>query len=207
MGFSSGARGKELNCQRRRLREETWIPGSGRSPGGAQGNPLQSSCLENPMDRGAWRAVVHRVQSVWHSWRTWHPHTRVRLGPDLTTMTERLTFHFPIYSCFLLFWSVIAWQHCVSSHCTAQWISYVYRSPHPQESPSPRPTQLITEPELSPLCCSAGPTSCLFHTQCTYVSVLLTLNYLSKWPISKYSHILRHQSLELQCRNLGRYTS
>ena len=37
------------------------IPGLGRSPGGGRGNPLQSSCLENPMDRGAWRATVHRV--------------------------------------------------------------------------------------------------------------------------------------------------
>ena len=37
------------------------IPGSRRSPGGGQGNPLQYSCLENPMDRGAWQAVVHRV--------------------------------------------------------------------------------------------------------------------------------------------------
>ena len=37
------------------------IPGSGRSPGGGPGNPLQYSCLENPMDRGAWWATVHRV--------------------------------------------------------------------------------------------------------------------------------------------------
>jgi len=37
------------------------IPGSGRSPGGGCGNPLQYSCLENPMDRGAWWAMVHRV--------------------------------------------------------------------------------------------------------------------------------------------------
>ena len=35
------------------------IPALGRSPGGGNGNPLQHSCLENPMDRGAWRAVVH----------------------------------------------------------------------------------------------------------------------------------------------------
>ena len=34
---------------------------SGRSPGGGNGNPLQYSCLENPMDRGAWQAIVHRV--------------------------------------------------------------------------------------------------------------------------------------------------
>jgi len=37
------------------------IPGSGRSPGGGHGNPLQFSCLENPMDRGAWWATVHEV--------------------------------------------------------------------------------------------------------------------------------------------------
>ena len=37
------------------------IPGSGRFPGGGRGNPLQYSCLENPKDRGAWRATVHEV--------------------------------------------------------------------------------------------------------------------------------------------------
>ena len=37
------------------------IPGSGRSPGGGDGNPLQYSCLENPMDRGAWWATVRRI--------------------------------------------------------------------------------------------------------------------------------------------------
>ena len=37
------------------------IPGSGRSPGEGKGNPLQYSCLENPMNRGTWRAVVQRL--------------------------------------------------------------------------------------------------------------------------------------------------
>ena len=37
------------------------IPGSGRSPGEGNGNPLQYSCLGNPMDRGAWRTTVHEV--------------------------------------------------------------------------------------------------------------------------------------------------
>ena len=40
------------------IRDAGLIPGLGRSPGGEHGNPLQCSCLENPMDRGAWRAVV-----------------------------------------------------------------------------------------------------------------------------------------------------
>ena len=43
------------------LRDAGSIPGSGRSPAGWHGNPLQYSCLENPMDRGAWRATVHGV--------------------------------------------------------------------------------------------------------------------------------------------------
>ena len=38
---------------------------SGRSPGEGNGNPLQHSCLENPMDRGAWRATVHGIAKSW----------------------------------------------------------------------------------------------------------------------------------------------
>ncbi|CAI9166218.1 unnamed protein product [Rangifer tarandus platyrhynchus] len=43
------------------VRDTGSISGSGRSPGGGHGNPLQCSCLEHPTDRGAWQAVVHRV--------------------------------------------------------------------------------------------------------------------------------------------------
>ena len=43
------------------IKDEGLIPGSGRSPGGGHGNLLQYSCLENPVDRGAWRATLHRV--------------------------------------------------------------------------------------------------------------------------------------------------
>ena len=48
--------------------DEGLIPGSGRSPGGWHGNPLQYSCLENLMDSGAWRATVHRLQRVGYDW-------------------------------------------------------------------------------------------------------------------------------------------
>ena len=41
------------------------IPGSGRSSGEGNGNPLQHSCLENPMDRGAWWAILHGVSKSW----------------------------------------------------------------------------------------------------------------------------------------------
>ena len=49
------------------IRDTSSIPGSGRSPVGGHGNPLQYSCLENPMDRGPWWATVHRVQKVGHN--------------------------------------------------------------------------------------------------------------------------------------------
>ena len=43
------------------IRDGTLIPGSGRSPGGGRGNPLQYSCLENSMDRGPWWSTVHGI--------------------------------------------------------------------------------------------------------------------------------------------------
>ena len=50
------------------IRDPHSIPGSGRSPGGGHGNPLQYSCLENSMDRGVWQAMVHGSQRVRHNW-------------------------------------------------------------------------------------------------------------------------------------------
>ena len=47
------------------IRDESLIPGSGRSLGGGPGNPLPYSCLENPMNRGAWQATVHGVAQSW----------------------------------------------------------------------------------------------------------------------------------------------
>ena len=46
------------------------LPGSGRSPGGRNGNPLQYSCLENPMDRGGWQAIAHgdATEHVYTMW-------------------------------------------------------------------------------------------------------------------------------------------
>ena len=51
-GFSRWLGGTESTCN---AKDSSLIPGLGRSPGGGQGNPLQHSCLENPMDRGAWQ--------------------------------------------------------------------------------------------------------------------------------------------------------
>ena len=61
-GFPGGSMGKESTCNAGDLGS---IPGSGRSPGGGHSNPLQYSCLKNPMDRGAWQATVYRVAKSW----------------------------------------------------------------------------------------------------------------------------------------------
>ena len=61
MDFPGGASGKEPTCQCKRPRDAGLIPGSGRSFEGGHGNPLQYSCLENSMDRGARRAKIHGV--------------------------------------------------------------------------------------------------------------------------------------------------
>ena len=58
LGFPGGSEVKASACSEGDL---GWIPGSGRSPGEGNGNPLQYSCLENPTDGGAWWATVHGV--------------------------------------------------------------------------------------------------------------------------------------------------
>ena len=66
------------------------IPGPGRSPAGANGNPLQYSFLENPMDRGTWRAIVHGVAetqtwlSDWTTTNIWNPKTVTDQMPHLS---------------------------------------------------------------------------------------------------------------------------
>ena len=68
------------------------IPDSGRPPGGGHGNPLQCSCLENPVDRGAFRATVHRVAQK-QSDLTEHicarTHTRTDMDTDIDTDLAR----------------------------------------------------------------------------------------------------------------------
>ena len=60
--LSGGSDGKESACN---AGDSGLIPGLGRSPGEGKGNPLQYSCLENSMDRGAWRVTVHGVSKSW----------------------------------------------------------------------------------------------------------------------------------------------
>ena len=70
MGFPQSLVGNESACNAGDLAS---IPGSGRTPGEGNGNPLQYSCLENPMDRGALQATVHGVARVRHDLATKPP--------------------------------------------------------------------------------------------------------------------------------------
>ena len=60
--FHGSSDGKESACNAEDLSS---IPGSGRSPGEGNGNPLQYSCLENSTDREAWQATVHEIAKSW----------------------------------------------------------------------------------------------------------------------------------------------
>ena len=81
LGFPGGTVVKNLPTN---AGDTSWIPGSGRSPGGRNGYPLQYSCLQNPMDRGAWHFTVHEVaeaDTTEHS----HMHAPPSTNPTLLT--------------------------------------------------------------------------------------------------------------------------
>ena len=91
LGFPRGPSGKEPTCQGRRCkRHGGFDPWSGRSSVG-NSTPLQYSCLENPMDRGAWRATVHGVAKSWTRLSTracTHTHTHTLNGLSAVCPSE-----------------------------------------------------------------------------------------------------------------------
>ena len=70
---------KNLPATAADIRDIVWIPESGRSRGG-HGNPLQYSCLENPMDRGAWQATIHRVSESDMTGVAQHGHSHAHIN-------------------------------------------------------------------------------------------------------------------------------
>ena len=72
LGLPRWLSGKESACNAENLGS---IPGSRRSPGGGHGNPLQYSCLENPMDL-IWQAIIHRVAKSWTGLKEVSVHTK-----------------------------------------------------------------------------------------------------------------------------------
>ena len=76
--------GKESTCNAGDAGDMGSVLGVGRSPGGGHGNPLQYSCLENPMDRGAWQTTVHGVAEG----RTWLKQLRMHTSSWLTMLSQ-----------------------------------------------------------------------------------------------------------------------
>ena len=72
LGFLWWPGGKESACYTEDTGDQGSIPGWRRSPGGRHGNPFQSSCVENPMDKGAWWATVHRYAESYTTEETEH---------------------------------------------------------------------------------------------------------------------------------------
>ena len=79
------------------VRDTGSIPGLGKFPGGGQGNPLQYSCLENPVDRGAWRARARRVTKSWISLKWLGTYWSPGQGFSSTSITEGAAIHCPLF--------------------------------------------------------------------------------------------------------------
>ena len=116
-GLPQWLSGKESACNAGAAGDTGSIPEQGRSPGGGHGNPLQYSCLENPMDRGAWRATVHGVAQsqtglkrlsthALTRYRTWS----IRTGTMSTDTTYVILFH--------LGWLACSHPLLLLSHCS-----------------------------------------------------------------------------------------
>ena len=81
---------KNLTANAGDLRDTGLMSGSGRSHGEGHGNPLQYSCLENPMDRGVWQAIAHRITQIQTQVKQLsmsHTHTRITESPCCTPET------------------------------------------------------------------------------------------------------------------------
>ena len=78
--------GKESICN---AEDMSLIPGLRKSPGEGNGDPLQYSCLGNPMDRGSWLAKVHRLQRVGHDWVTKHTCEYINLSKKISWLDIR----------------------------------------------------------------------------------------------------------------------
>ena len=82
ISFPGGSVGKESACSARDAGNMGSILGSERSPGGGHGNTLQYSCLENPVDKGAWQVTVHRITKSQTRLKqlSTHTHTSLEAG-------------------------------------------------------------------------------------------------------------------------------
>ena len=107
MGFPGGSDSKESAWNAGDLGS---IPGLGRYPGEGRGGPLQCSCLENPMGRGAWRAAVRGLQRARHAWATGthHCHQTTAIGCHCRVLYSVDNY---TMSTGIIFW-LFYYKHC-----------------------------------------------------------------------------------------------
>ena len=107
---------KNLPANAGDVRETGSISGLERSPAGGHGNPLHYSCLENPMDRGAWWATVHRTAKSW-TWLKWlSTHIPAGIWPSWDLNSALSGFE------YILSWSIM-WLHLRESK-SCKWSVY-----------------------------------------------------------------------------------
>ena len=119
--LSAGLGSKESTCSAGDLGS---VPGSGKPSGGGNGNPLQYSCLENPMDRGAWWAIVHGFTKSWTRLRGQQFHFPVVWVSVASELAHSHSSFFAIYHhFFLLHWlltrhhdHLVNCCHCLVTH-------------------------------------------------------------------------------------------
>ena len=97
MGFQVVLVVRNLPASAGDIRDMGSIPGLGRSPGGGDGNLLQYSCLENPMDRGVWWAAVHRVAKS-QTWLRWFSTHTTNEAYSLHRFTDDFHFQFTSFA-------------------------------------------------------------------------------------------------------------
>ena len=105
------------------IRDVALIPGSGRFPGGGHGNPLQYSCLENPIDRGAWWATVHRAGKSWTQLKQHNMHAQTSGHGSLSPATL-LGFHWNLLTHYDISYSYSTTKRfLISLHSQHQWFT------------------------------------------------------------------------------------
>ena len=93
MDFSSPGSSVQVIANAGHIRDACSIPESGRSPEAGHGNPLQYSCMGNYLDRGAWRAKVHRVAKIWTQLKQLSTHTHDSFIPCFFLKNLHTVFH------------------------------------------------------------------------------------------------------------------
>ena len=174
-----GSDSKESTCN---AGDPGSIPESRRFPGEGHGNPLQYSCLENSMDRGAWQTTVHGVakSQTWLS--NWHFHiiwtAELLCCPPETITTLLLLF----FSFIFVSWRLITLKYCSGFCHTLTWTSHGFTCiPHPDP-----PSHLPLYPIPLGLPSAPGPSTCLMHP--TWWSVSPQIKYMFRCCSLETSH-------------------